>query len=166
MKGNIPRKRKGGGRSAPLGNKNGVALKDPEIRQLAFKSYCDHLAKGKSIHSWYFEHGDYQCCYKTFKKYLENTLEFPPLKLDCAYAKGYAEWEQIAEESAKGINTRANTASLQMVLRNKFGWDKQEKEINVDVNFNKLFESMMIQLRTAQSLPRIADNSSISEQKS
>lgn len=40
---------------APKGNKYHLALKDPDIRQLAYQSCCNHLAKGKSKRSWVFE---------------------------------------------------------------------------------------------------------------
>lgn len=160
-----PRKRRPGA-GAKLGNKHGVILKDADIRQLAYKSYCEHLAKGKSRHSWTFEHGEYRCCYKTFEKYLDNTTEFPPEYRDHSFAKGYGEWESITEDSAKGVNTKANTASLQMVMRNKFGWDKQEKEINVDVSFNKLFNETMNQIKDSQSSLKREAISTSSEQKS
>lgn len=110
------------------GNKNGMALKDPDIRQIAFKSYLDHLAKGKSKKSWWFEHEELSCIWITMEKYIaENPSEFDPNKVEIALTKGYYAWENISEGSAKGEN-EANTASLQMVMRNKFGWDKKDKD--------------------------------------
>jgi thiamine pyrophosphate-dependent acetolactate synthase large subunit-like protein len=112
----------------PYGNTKGLALKDPEMRQRAYKSYCDHIAKGKSYKSWYFIEGDCACTYKTMLEYIKDKTEFPPIIKEIAESEGYQQWETIAEESAKGLNKNANTASLQMVMRNKFGWDKDKKE--------------------------------------
>lgn len=110
------------------GNKNGVKLKDADVRQQAFNSYCAHLAKGKSKRSWWFEHETLSCTCITMDKYIaENPTEFDPIKVEMAQTKGYYAWEEISEGSAKGEN-EANTASLQMVMRNKFGWDKKDKD--------------------------------------
>lgn len=138
-------------RGAPPGNQYGIKLKDKEIRQLAYKSYCEHLAKGKSKDSWVFRHGEYVCCYKTFQKYLEDVSEFPPIHKDAAFADGYREWENVVEGSAKGINTKANTASLQMLMRNKYGWDKADKQADVDANTVNQFNAIMNQLSQAQA---------------
>ena len=51
-------------------------------------------------------------------------LEFDPLKKKTAETKGFARWEQVCEDSATGDNPNACTPSLQMVMRNKFGWDR------------------------------------------
>ncbi len=40
---------------APEGNQYGLALSDPQIRQKAYQSFCDHLAEGYSYSCWYFE---------------------------------------------------------------------------------------------------------------
>ncbi len=113
---------------APEGNQNRLALKTPEIRQKAYDLFCAHRAKGKDVKSWWYkdEEGN-ACTWETMLKYIkENPVEFDPLKRKLAECQGYQIWESIAEESAKGEN-KANTPSLQMVMRNKFGWDKEEK---------------------------------------
>lgn len=109
------------------GNQNGIVLKDPEMRQRAFNLLCQHLAKGKSIRSWYFEEGDHMCCYATMYSYIEkNPSEFPSIKKTVSEIKGYQYWESVCEDSATGVNPDANTASLQMVMRNKYKWDARE----------------------------------------
>lgn len=116
-------------RSAPKGNQNAVALKDPKIRMKAFNQFCEHLSKGKSIQSWYFEDGEHMCCWETMVSYIEkNPLEFPAIKKKIAETKGYQYWESVCEDSAKGTNQNANTASLQMIMRNKYKWDKDESK--------------------------------------
>jgi hypothetical protein len=111
------------------GSKHGEAIKDPEMRKKAYASYCAHLAKGKDKRSWWFEQGGVQCTYRTIESYVQ---QYPTMldakQIELSMCKGYQEWEAIAEDSAKGKNKKANTASLQMVMRNKFGWDKQQQQ--------------------------------------
>lgn len=109
------------------GNTNGVKLKDSEVRQEAYRQYCAHLAKGKSKRSFVFEHPELTCHWQTIESYMKDTTEFNPIMKEVAICKGYAHWEQVVEDSATGINEKANTASLQMKMRNKFGWDKDGK---------------------------------------
>lgn len=126
------------------GNQNGVALKDPAIRQKAYNLFCEHLALGKSVKSWYYEDelGN-MCCWETMVSYIEKyPIEFQPIKRKVAETKGYQRWEAIAEASATGENEKANTASLQMVMRNKFGWDKKE-EPTVDAQVASSMDSFI-----------------------
>ena len=114
---------------APFGNSFGTKLKDPLLRQKAYKQFCAHIAKGKSKDSFYFIDGDFKCTWKTIQSYAkESPHEFPTIEREVAYAQGYGEWEAVCEESAKGENKDANTASLNMVMRNKFAWDKPEQQ--------------------------------------
>lgn len=113
----------------PRGNKYGLKLKDRAIRQDAYKQYCAHLANGKSKKSWCFEHPKFSCTWETMEKYLCDEAEFDPLHKKIAESKGYKRWEQIVEDGATGENPDVNPACLQMVMRNKFGWDK-ERSIN------------------------------------
>jgi len=110
--------------AAPKGNNFGLKLKEPDIRQEAYKKYCEHLAKGKSKRSFVFRSLDYSCHWQTLESYIKDKEEFDPLQMEYAKCDGYAEWEQVVEDSARGINKDANTASLQMLMRNKFDWDK------------------------------------------
>lgn len=114
--------------SATPGNSNGTKLKDPKVRQLAYESYCAHLAKGKSKRSWVFEHPQLTCTYQTIDKYIEDEMEFSPIQIQSALSKGYAYWESVVEDGAIGKNQKVNPACLQMVMRNKFGWDKQQPD--------------------------------------
>ena len=113
---------------ALAGNKHGLALKDPDVRQKAYKNFCDHIAKGKSIKSWWYEEDDVSCHWQTMLNYLKDTNEFDPIKKLIAESKGFAKWENLVEDSASGKNKDASTASLQMVMRNKYGWDKDESK--------------------------------------
>lgn len=115
------------------GNKNGVKIKDPDLRQKAYKQFCDWLSRGKSPRSFTFEEGDLICTGETIESYIkECPSEFSAIQRSASYAKGYALWEQVVEDSAIGKNQRANTASLQMTMRNKFKWDTKEHVANVE----------------------------------
>lgn len=112
---------------APKGNKNGLKLKMPEVRQMAYEQYCAHLAKGKSQESFYFEHPEFTVTYKTMNRYIkENPIEFPAIKKEVAEIKSFAHWEDIIEQMVHG-NKKAETALVQMMMRNKFGWDKESQ---------------------------------------
>lgn len=114
---------------APIGNQYRLELDTPEIRQIVYMDFCAHLAKGKAIKSWYYDKDGYLISWQAFLGYLDRfKSELNPIHKINAESKGYQEWETITEDSAKGKNKRANTASLQMVMRNKFGWDKQENK--------------------------------------
>ncbi len=128
----------------PKGNNYGLAIKDPETRQKAYQSFCDHLAKGKAIKSWWYEDGDVACTWATMLSYIKDEAEFNPIKRLVAESQGYNKWENIAEQSADGNNKNANTASLQMVMRNKFGWDKEQRVHSVpnDSALTDLLESL------------------------
>lgn len=117
-----PRNKKG---HFAKGNKIGIKLKDKKIRQEGYLSYCAHIARGKSKKSWYFEHPDHSCTWQTMEKYILDEAEFNPIHKEIAWSKGYAKWEQVVEDSAEGKNKDANTASLQMLMRNKYEWDKE-----------------------------------------
>jgi hypothetical protein len=114
----------------PVGNKHGVKLKDPKIRQQAYMQYCQHLANGKSKKSWCFEHPELTCTWETMESYLQDMAEFDPIHKKVAETKGFARWEKVVEDSAEGFNQDANTASLQMLMRNKYGWDKEKAGSN------------------------------------
>ena len=154
--------------AASKGNQNGVKLKDSDIRQAAYKAYCEHLAKGKSKRSFVFRHPEFSCHYLTLESYMKDKIEFDPLQMELAYHEGYARWEQVAEDSAEGLNKDANTASLQMIMRNKFDWDKDrtDKE-NVNVEKFKVIGDLFERLDALQSAKLLAQlkasNSSHSE---
>jgi hypothetical protein len=117
----------GGG--AQPGNTHALKFVGAELRQEAYRQFCAHLAKGKSLESWYFEHPDMTLTYKTMQKYMAQfPEEFPAIQLEVAKMKGYQLWEDVVADSATGRNKDANTASLQMLMRNKFRWDKPDTE--------------------------------------
>jgi hypothetical protein len=148
------------------GNENGTKLKDEDVRQQAYSQYCEHLAKGKSKRSWYFEHPTLTCTWETMEKYIENKTEFDPNKKKVAECRGFGTWEKIVEDSATGVNEKANTASLQMVMRNKFGWDKKEETQGIEPETFNQFALIMNQITNRQSSVKIANKSINADAKS
>jgi|ERR1700759_622974 len=111
------------------GNTNRTALKEPEIRQQAYDEYCKWLEKGKSSRSFTFEHELYTCTGQTLEAYIKNNpTEFPAIKREIAMNKGLNRWESVVEDAADGKNKEASIPGLQMLMRNKYGWDKEEKK--------------------------------------
>lgn len=119
-------KPKKNGKSQP-GNKNALKLTTLELKQKAYKAYCDHLARGKSKRSFYFIDETLSLTWETMEKYIENDPSvFDPIKMKMAESQSFSYWEDVVHASAEGTNPNANTASLQMLMRNKFGWDKPD----------------------------------------
>lgn len=126
----------------PLGNKEGLKLKDADIRQEAYRQYCEHVASGFSQESFHFDHPELSVTYKTMNKYIqENPTEFPPIHMERAKSQSRRLWEGVVHDSAKGKNKDANTASLQMLMRNKFGWDRDTHVTHsIEPEARKIFE--------------------------
>ncbi len=129
----------GGGNPHYLPGVCGFLPKKAETVKKAILGMIEHLALGKSVKSYYYEEGEEVCSWLTVVTYMkdeqflkDNGLTFIPEHKTVAKAKGYKIWEKITEDSAKGINPTANTASLQMIMRNKFGWDKSTNHLNAD----------------------------------
>lgn len=118
-----------------VGKKNARKLKTDEQMTTVYKSYCDHLAAGKVKKSWFFDENGLTLTWETMEKYIANEPHnFDPQKKAAAVAKGMAHWESVVDASAAGENQKANTATLQMLMRNKYGWDRSEdnSEENVE----------------------------------
>lgn len=117
---------------APL--KNQSAKKFPKLKERGilkeiYDSYCQHIAQGYSKNSWYWEGKGHFLTSETLEKYfLEFPEDFPSMKRTIAHAKSYFFWESAVRSSALGENEKANTASLQMIMRNKFNWDKPQQQ--------------------------------------
>ena len=128
----------------PKGNQNAAKLKTPEIKTLAYQQYCDHIAQGIPKEAWCFEHPDLTITWETMENYMEREpLVFPPIQKKIAEAKSYRSWFKVVADSATGDNEKANTASLQMIMRNKFRWDKQETSSNyAQTDVRKFLENL------------------------
>lgn len=137
---------------APSGNQNAKKLVDHDIKQQAYKQYCEHLAKGKTKKSWFFKHPELTCTAETFEKYLEDEIEFDPVHLQVAYCQGYQKWEGVLEDGATGENEKVNPACLQMIMRNKYGWDKPQPATHVTVVSGDTIDSRLDKLPPSRDL--------------
>lgn len=113
---------------APTGNDFAKKLKTKEIKDKVYQSYCDHLAKGKTQRSWYYEDEEVTLTSQTLETYIETDEDFNPIKKEVAKAKGLTIWEEHCENGALGVNKEVNTPMMQMIMRNKFGWDKEKEQ--------------------------------------
>jgi hypothetical protein len=113
------------------GNTLARAVQEDEIElmQQAYESYCEHIANGNPIASWWWKNPrdpKKGMVAKTLEKYIDKYGDsvFPLEQKEMALARSLGHWFGVTAESAKGINTKANTASLQMIMRNVHKWDK------------------------------------------
>lgn len=136
------------------GNGWGVSVKDPNERQIAYQSYCDHLAQGKSRLSWSYSNDKTgsHWTYKTCEKWIKESNEFPIEAKEVAVAKGLGVWEQRLIDSANGDNTKCNIAAIQIGLRHR-GY---ESLLNRETDIGELalqYERVMLLLKEKQEKP-------------
>ena len=60
----------------------------------------------------------------------EYPSEFPAIHMEISESKSLKKWERHVEDICMGKVKGAQPAALQMIMRNKFGWDKQERSTN------------------------------------
>ena len=106
------------------GNNHNATLKTFELKQMAYKQYCKHIADGLVKKSWYFDHPELKLTWNSMERYIAEDSDLDPQEKEIAFSKGYQKWEKVVGDSAAGDNKNANTATLQMLMRNKYGWDK------------------------------------------
>jgi hypothetical protein len=155
------------------GNKSGVKLKEPEVRQEAYRQYCQHIAEGWPKEAFFFSHPNHSVCWKTMDRYIaENPSEFPPSLMADAKCKRYKHWMNEGKTLMQGGYKHGSPSVWQTIMRNIFkdiGWDKDASSSNfVSEEFLKPFAAIMSQLGKLQSESerKIADNNNNSEQKS
>lgn len=114
------------------GNKRGLKLKDPDVRQEAFKQYCDHLASGYPKEAFYFDHPIHSVTWETMDKYIEeNPTEFPSDLVRRAKSARYKHWLDEGNLLMKGKYRNGSPVVWQTIMRNIFkaeGWDANTKE--------------------------------------
>lgn len=113
----------------PKGNKYAVKLTKDELKREAYNDYCAYLASGRSKEGWrYKDKEKLLCTYKTIEKYIKEEPDvFPPINKELALCDAFAKWEEKGMKMMDG-EINAEPALYQMFMRNKFGWDKKEKE--------------------------------------
>jgi hypothetical protein len=152
------------------GNSNGTKLKEPDVRQEAYRQYCKHIAEGWPRDAFFFDHPTHSVCWQTMEKYLEDTTEFNPQLLKRAQAARYQHWMKKGINLMEGQYKNGSPVVWQTIMRNIFrkqGWDNfktHEEEVNRpnEQHFSKL----MGQVNEAQSQRKIVKTSDSAEDKS
>ena len=136
---------------AKKGNKNGVKLKDPNVRQEAYKQYCAHIASGYPKEAFCFEHPELDVTWETLDKYIENNpVEFPPSLMKKARAKRYSTLFGEGMKLMKGGYPGGSPVVWQTIMRNIFKaekWDVKDLEES-----NVPSQTVKIMLAEAKSL--------------
>lgn len=120
--------------------------KKPETVIKAIQAFLNWLAQGKCVKSFSYRDPDdanEYCSWYSVVRYMADEEFIKEHGLACvseqktiSISEGYAIWERVCEASARGDNEKANTASLQMIMRNKFGWDKPDADKNKEPSSN------------------------------
>ncbi len=136
-------------------NKIAEKLNTPELRQIAYKSYCAHIASGKSKKSWYLEE-PVTLTWQTMEAYLkgEYASEFSPIEKEVAAAKALQHWEGIAERCC--FDKDINVAAVNMNMRNRHKWDRPDQLFDDEVlvsarTATDAVISQIIQLRSLEA---------------
>jgi len=112
------------------GNNHGLKLKDPDVRQEAFRQYCEHIASGMPKEAFFFEHPKHSVTWETMDKYIaENPSEFPPVLMQKARAARYQYWMNEGKTLMKGGYKGGSPVVWQTCMRNIFkdvGWDREQ----------------------------------------
>lgn len=118
-----------------LNNTHAVKLSTDELKRAAYTQYCSHIASGYTKKSWRFKHPDIFLTWETMEKYIrEEPNVFDPIHKKMAECDSLYHWESVLADSATGKNKDANTASLQMIMRNKFKWDTRDHQQDEDTS--------------------------------
>jgi len=115
---------------AAKGNKYKLKLKTPDIRQEAFRQYCQHLAEGWPKEAFVFDHPTISVTFETIESYIKkNPEEFSQVLIQCAMAKRFKHWMQEGIKLMQGGYKNGSPVVWQTIMRNLFkdyGWDKKE----------------------------------------
>lgn len=131
------------------GNNYGLAIKDPETRQEAYRAYCKHIAEGYPREAFSFKHSKEPCCWKTIDRYIkDNPNEFPPLLMEEAKAERYKHWFSEGKALMRGIYKHGSPVVWQTIMRNIFkdvGWDQfdtQERNPEQTQQFKSIMDTL------------------------
>lgn len=115
------------------GNTNKLKLKTEEIQKTAYLAYCNWIATGRGKQGFVFDYEteDGQQGFVTWQT-LENYIKAQRFDLDPSYKEkaenlSYQVWENTGIEMMQGKVDKCQPVIFQMMMRNKFGWDKESK---------------------------------------
>ena len=130
----------------PKGNRYGVKLKEPDVRQEAYKQYCDHIASGFPKEAFFFDHPTHSVCWRTMDRYIaENPAEFQPILMQKAQAARYKHWLTEGQTLMTGGYKGGSPVVWQTIMRNIFkdvGWDREQISEDNKSHVQRLAESI------------------------
>lgn len=115
------------------GNLNAVKIKDADVQRIAYENYCEWIASGKGQRGWVFDYKneageDKFILWQTMERYIELFPSVcPPENKIRAENLGYQSWEQRGTDMMVGKIEKCQPAIYQMMMRNKYSWDKESK---------------------------------------
>jgi hypothetical protein len=122
-------KAKAANKKALIGNQLAKKLTTAELKKEAYEQYCDWLRKGNPKRGWVFKHPEMTLTFKTMDKYIrENPNDFPAITLEAAKAEGYMVWLNDGKKMMTGVIEKCQPAIYQMMMRNIWGWDKENHD--------------------------------------
>ena len=129
--------------------------KPKDLKLRAWPLYIEHLRNGYSSQSFVYREGGNSytetCSYKTLENLAnENHKDFPKSQVEDAYADAKFKYEKLGEQLLTGKIPNGNAAVFQIIMRNKFGWDKPQANMQISIEADFLKKVAMI-----ESLPTI-----------
>jgi hypothetical protein len=114
------------------GNQLAKKLTTSELKEEAYRQYCEHVAEGWPKESWYFEHPDLTLTWQTMETYIKNEPDvFKSNLMNLAKAKRYRHWFGEGKTLMKGGYAHGSPVVWQTIMRNMFKeqkWDVKELE--------------------------------------
>jgi hypothetical protein len=135
MKGRkMPQEEKDKISEALQGNDNKLKLKKEVQQQIAYEAYCNWIASGKGRQGFVFECEDEETnkivtiTWQTIENYIASKrFDLDPIHKEKAENFSYQVWENVGVEMMQGKVDKCQPAIYQMMMRNKFGWDKETR---------------------------------------
>lgn len=118
---------------ALVGNTNKIKIKDDEVLQAAYDAYCGYIASGRGQRGFVFDYETEEgkkgfVTWQTLENYLKDPrFDLDPSKKTRAENVAYQAWENSGIDMMQGKFEKCQPAIYQMMMRNKFGWDKESK---------------------------------------
>lgn len=111
--------------AAHKGNNYATKLKTKEDKDKVYKDYCEHIAKGRSHKSWYYDKDNLKLTWVSIENYIKEDKDFDPYNKEIAISKALGYWEKLGFRMMVGEIEKCQPAIYQMNMRNRFGWDRE-----------------------------------------
>lgn len=141
------------------GNTNRLKIKSEALQQAAYTAYCAWLSMGRDKRGFVFDYEDEagkQGCVtqQTIENYIKSQrFDLDSSQMDRAESLSYQVWEAAGIQMMKGEIEKCQPAIYQMMMRNKFGWDRDNKVSNVNESDAKKFMEFCDRIAEPPKLP-------------